>query len=62
MDANKPQHKPKVCSVLLPIYAASDYQSKDAFKGYDKITVFQGNHGRLPKWPISDERIAKFRG
>ena len=28
-------HPQKVCSVLLPIYAASDYQRDDAFKGYD---------------------------
>ena len=60
MDA-KSQHKPKVCSVLLPLYAASDYQSKDAFKGYDKITI-SPDHGRLPKWPISAERIAQYRG
>ena len=34
MAPDKKTHDAKVCSVLLPIYAASTFQAMDSFKGY----------------------------
>ena len=56
----KKTHGAKVCSVLLPLYPASDYQSADSFKGYDKVTT-SPYHLTLPKWNVSPEKVAKYR-
>ena len=53
-------HKAKVCSVLLPIYSASTAQSKEVFKGYDKITTSPSHKWQLPRWNVSPERVAKY--
>ena len=53
-------HKAKVCSVLLPIYSASDAQSKEVFKGYDKITTSPSHKWQLPRWNVSPEKVAKY--
>ena len=59
-DERKKTHAPKVCSVLLPLYAASDYQSLDQFKGYDKVTK-SPDHLTLPKWNIPHDKVQKYR-
>ena len=56
-----PDHKPKVSSVLLPIYAASDAQRSDVYKGYDKVTKSGAHEWGLPRWNVSEEAKAKFR-
>ena len=65
MDNSSPKsHQAKVCSVLLPLYPAVDYQTKDQFKGYDKCGAapIRNQEKFLPKWNISPERVAKYRG
>jgi len=54
-------HDSKVCSVLLPIYAASDAQKSDVYKGYDKVTVSPAHQACLPKWNVSEEKLAKYK-
>ena len=56
-----PLHASKVSSVLLPIYAASDAQREDVFKGYDKVTKSSTHKWGLPAWNVSEETKAKFR-
>ena len=58
--ADKKTHDAKVCSVLLPLYPASTYQSMDSFKGYDKVTK-NPDHLTLPKWNVPPEKVAKYR-
>ena len=56
----KKTHDAKVCSVLLPVYPATVYQSMDSFKGYDKVTK-SPDHLTLPRWKVSPEKVAKYR-
>lgn len=55
------QHQSKVCSVLLPIYAASGAQKDDIYKGYDKVTTSPTHLKTLPKWNVTEERKNKYR-
>ena len=64
MEAEK-LHESKVCSVLLPIYAASKAQKHDVYKGYDKITNSPTHKWSLPSWkekPGMQEKVDKYRG
>ena len=54
-------HKSKVCSVLLPIYAASVEQKADTFMGYDKVTTSPVHKASLPRWNVSEEKKNKYR-
>ena len=62
--APNPYHEAKVCSVLLPIYAANADQRADVYLGYDKI-AHNPAHGVLPRWKDNPTLVAKkekYRG
>ena len=61
-NASPEKHKASVCSVLLPLYPASDAQKHDVYKGYDKITTSPTHKATLPRWNIPQEKIDKYRG